>query len=182
MIKIRNMSFEYFDRVDEGNVTEMVNAIRGISFDAAPGDLVVVCGRNGSGKSTFARILNRILVPIEGNTEIFGMDASDEENKYKIRSKVGMVFQNPDDQFVGSVVEEEVAFGAENLAVPEKQLKSRVEKALRSVGLEPSEFSERGLEELAGGEKQKVAVAGILAMGTECIVLDEATAMLDLAS
>ena len=176
------MSFEYFDRDDEGNLTEMVNAIRGISFDASPGDLVVVCGRNGSGKSTFARILNRILVPIEGNTEIFGMDASDEDNKYKIRSKVGMVFQNPDDQFVGSVVEEEVAFGAENLAVPEKQLKSRVEKALRSVGLEPSEFSERGIEELSGGEKQKVAVAGILAMGTECVVLDEATAMLDLAS
>ena len=176
------MAFEYFDRDEEGNLTEMVNAIRGISFDAAPGDLVVVAGRNGSGKSTFARILNRLLVPIEGKTEIFGLDASDEENKYKIRTKVGMVFQNPDDQFVGSIVEEEVAFGAENLSVPEKKLRKRVEAALDAVGLEAKGFAKRRLEELSGGEKQKVAVAGILAMGTECIVLDEATAMLDRVS
>ena len=173
------MAFEYFDRDDEGNLTEMVNAIRGISFNAAPGDLVVVAGRNGSGKSTFARILNRLLVPIEGRTEIFGMDASEEENKYRIRSKVGMVFQNPDDQFVGSIVEEEVAFGAENLSMPEGKLKMRVEQALKDVGLAPAEFGGRRLEELSGGEKQKVAVAGILAMGTECVVLDEATSMLD---
>ena len=182
MIKIRDMAFEYFDRDEEGNLTEMVNAIRGISFDAAPGDFVVVAGRNGSGKSTFARILNRLLVPIEGKTEIFGFDASEEKNIYEIRKIVGMVFQNPEEQFVGSIVEEEVAFGAENLGLPEKGLKKRVDKALAAVGLEASEYAMRGIDELSGGEKQKVAIAGILAMGTKCMVLDESTAMLDGAS
>lgn len=175
MIKIRNLTFEYFDRDDEGNLTEMVNAIRGINFDAGEGEFIVVAGVNGSGKSTFAKILNRLLLPIEGTVLIGGLDAMQEENIIPIRKMVGMVFQNPDDQLIGSVVEEDVAFGAENIGVPHKELLKRVEDALAQVGLSAS----MRIEELSGGGKQKVAIAGVLAMKPRCIVLDEATSMLD---
>ena len=175
MIKIRNLTFEYFDRDDEGNLTEMVNAIRGINFDAGEGEFIVVAGVNGSGKSTFAKILNRLLLPIEGTVLIGGLDAMQEENIIPIRKMVGMVFQNPDDQLIGSVVEEDVAFGAENIGVPHKELVKRVEDALAQVGLSAS----MRIEELSGGGKQKVAIAGVLAMKPRCIVLDEATSMLD---
>ena len=173
MIKIRNLTFEYFDRDDEGNLTEMVNAIRGINFDAGEGEFIVVAGVNGSGKSTFAKILNRLLLPIEGTVLIGGLDAMQEENIIPIRKMVGMVFQNPDDQLIGSVVD--VAFGAENIGVPHKELVKRVEDALAQVGLSAS----MRIEELSGGGKQKVAIAGVLAMKPRCIVLDEATSMLD---
>lgn len=129
MIKIRDLTFEYFERDDDGNLTEMVNAIRGINFDADKGEFIVVAGVNGSGKSTFARILNRLLLPIEGSVLIGGIDAMREENIIPIRKLVGMVFQNPDDQLIGSVVEEDVAFGAENIGVPHKELVKRVEDA-----------------------------------------------------
>ena len=175
MIKIRDLTFEYFDRDDEGNLTEMVNAIRGINFDAEKGEFIVVAGVNGSGKSTFAKILNRLLLPIEGTVLIGGLDAMQEENIIPIRKMVGMVFQNPDDQLIGSVVEEDVAFGAENIGVPHKELVKRVEDALAQVGLSAS----MRIEELSGGGKQKVAIAGVLAMKPRCIVLDEATSMLD---
>lgn len=175
MIKIRNLTFEYFDRDDEGNLTEMVNAIRGINFDAGEGEFIVVAGVNGGGKSTFAKILNRLLLPIEGTVLIGGFDAMQEENIIPIRKMVGMVFQNPDDQLIGSVVEEDVAFGAENIGVPHKELVKRVEDALAQVGLSAS----MRIEELSGGGKQKVAIAGVLAMKPRCIVLDEATSMLD---
>lgn len=175
MIKIRDLTFEYFDRDDEGNLTEMVNAIRGINFDADKGEFIVVAGVNGSGKSTFAKILNRLLLPIEGTVLIGGLDAMQEENIIPIRKMVGMVFQNPDDQLIGSVVEEDVAFGAENIGVPHKELVKRVEDALAQVGLSAS----MRIEELSGGGKQKVAIAGVLAMKPRCIVLDEATSMLD---
>lgn len=175
MIKIRDLTFEYFDRDDEGNLTEMVNAIRGINFDAREGEFIVVAGVNGSGKSTFAKILNRLLLPIEGTVLIGGLDALQEENIIPIRKMVGMVFQNPDDQLIGSVVEEDVAFGAENIGVPHKELVKRVEDALAQVGLAAS----MRIEELSGGGKQKVAIAGVLAMKPRCIVLDEATSMLD---
>ena len=175
MIKIRNLTFEYFDRDDEGNLTEMVNAIRGINFDAGEGEFIVVAGVNGSGKSTFAKILNRLLLPIEGTVLIGGLDAMQEENIIPIRKMVGMVFQNPDDQLIGSVVEEDVAFGAENIGVPHKELVKRVEDALAQVGLSAS----MRIEEISGGGKQKVAIAGVLAMKPRCIVLDEATSMLD---
>ena len=175
MIKIRNLTFEYFDRDDEGNLTEMVNAIRGINFDAGEGEFIVVAGVNGSGKSTFAKILNRLLLPIEGTVLIGGLDAMQAENIIPIRKMVGMVFQNPDDQLIGSVVEEDVAFGAENIGVPHKELVKRVEDALAQVGLSAS----MRIEELSGGGKQKVAIAGVLAMKPRCIVLDEATSMLD---
>lgn len=175
MIKIRDLTFEYFDRDEEGNLTEMINAIRGINFDADEGEFIVVAGVNGSGKSTFAKILNRLLLPIEGTVLIGGLDAMQEENIIPIRKMVGMVFQNPDDQLIGSVVEEDVAFGAENIGVPHKELVKRVEDALAQVGLAAS----MRIEELSGGGKQKVAIAGVLAMKPRCIVLDEATSMLD---
>lgn len=175
MIKIRDLTFEYFDRDEEGNLTEMVNAIRGINFDAEKGEFIVVAGVNGSGKSTFAKILNRLLLPIEGTVLIGGLDAMQEENIIPIRKMVGMVFQNPDDQLIGSVVEEDVAFGAENIGVPHKELVKRVEDALAQVGL----LASMRIEELSGGGKQKVAIAGVLAMKPRCIVLDEATSMLD---
>ncbi len=178
MIKIRDLAFEYFDRDEEGNLTDMINAIRGINFDARKGEFIGVCGKNGSGKSTFARILNRLLVPIEGTVVIGGRDALDEDNILDIRKAVGMVFQNPDDQLIGSVVSEDVAFGAENLGVAQEELWDRVITAVEQAGLVT--YSEnRRINELSGGEKQKVAIAGVLAMKPQCIVLDESTSMLD---
>lgn len=193
MIKIRDLAFEYFDRDEEGNLTEMIQAIRGIPFDAKKGDFIAVAGKNGSGKSTFAKILNRLLVPVEGTVLIGGRDAMDEENAMEIRKMVGMVFQSPDDQLIGSVVAEDVAFGAENIGVPQHRLWERVLNAIAQAGLavyEPKASREekkqsllqtanRRINELSGGEKQKTAIAGVLAMQPDCIVLDEATSMLD---
>ncbi len=183
MIKIRDLAFEYFERDEEGNLTDMINAIRGINFDAKKGEFIGVCGENGSGKSTFARILNRLLVPVDGTVVIGGKDALDEDNILDIRRDVGMVFQNPDDQLIGSIVSEDVAFGAENLGVNEEELWDRVITAINQAGLstfkEASDFAGRRINELSGGEKQKVAIAGVLAMKPQCIVFDESTSMLD---
>ncbi len=180
MIKVHNMEFEYFDRDAEGNLTEMIGAIRGIHFDAEKGAFVALCGRNGSGKSTFAKVVNRLLVPVEGTVEVDGLDALDEENKFEVRRRVGMVFQNPENQIVGSVVREDCAFGAENFGISRDELVKRVDNALSLVGL--SHKADCRVEELSGGEKQKLAIAGALAMGTKCLILDEATSMLDEAS
>lgn len=184
MIKIRNLTFEYFERDQEGYLTDMINAIRGINFDAKKGQFIGVVGKNGSGKSTFAKVLNRLLVPIEGTIVIGNMDACDEANERAIRTKVGMVFQNPDDQIIGSVVSEDVAFGAENIGVPQHMLWERVFDSIEKAGLAAGavnvkNMADRRINELSGGEKQKVALAGVLAMKPECIVLDEATSMLD---
>ncbi|MDO5126565.1 MAG: energy-coupling factor transporter ATPase [Eubacteriales bacterium] len=177
MIQIKDLAFEYFDRDDDGNLTEMIRAIRGICFDAKKGDFIAIAGKNGSGKSTFAKILNRLLVPIEGTILIGGLDAMEEKNTIPIRKQVGMVFQNPDDQLIGSVVAEDVAFGAENLGVPGNDLWQRVTNAVEQAGLSIS--VDKRINELSGGERQKVAIAGVLAMQPSCIVLDEATSMLD---
>lgn len=191
MIKIRDMEFEYFDRDDEGNLTEMINAIRGINFDAKKGEFIAIVGRNGSGKSTFAKILNRLLVPIEGTVIIDGIDATDEDNILAVRKKVGMVFQNPDDQLIGSIVAEDVAFGAENIGVAHNKLWERVLDSIKRVGLsirradgktDEMEIAKKRINQLSGGEKQKVAIAGVLAMKPLCIVLDESTSMLDTES
>ncbi len=184
MIKIRDLAFEYFERDEEGYLTDMINAIRGINFDAKKGEIIGIVGKNGSGKSTFAKILNRLLLPIEGTVIIGGKDAMDEDNILDVRKTVGMVFQNPDDQLIGSIVAEDVAFGAENIGVPSYKLWKRVLTAIEQAGLtvygaKSKDVADRRINELSGGEKQKVALAGVLAMEPKCIVLDEATSMLD---
>ena len=155
MIKIRDLEFEYFDRDEEGNLTDMISAIRGIHFDVKKGDFIAVAGKNGSGKSTFAKILNRLLVAIDGTVIIGGMDAMQEENTLNIRKLVGMVFQNPDDQLFGSVVAEDVAFGAENIGVPEEELWERVMTAIEQAGLcmykaDAHSFADRRIQALSG--------------------------------
>ncbi len=195
MIKIRDLTFEYFDRDDAGHLTEMINAIRGINFDAEKGDFIAIAGKNGSGKSTFARILNRLVVPLEGTVLISGLDAMNEDNVIEIRKKVGMVFQNPDDQLIGSIVAEDIAFGAENIGVSPIKLWDQVISAVEMAGLvvydennkpnskkaaaDMKKMLYKRINDLSGGEKQKVALAGVLAMKPKCIVLDEATSMLD---
>ena len=180
MIKIKDLEFEYYERDEEENLTDMINAIRGINFDAAKGDFIAIAGRNGSGKSTFAKILNCLITPIDGTVLIGGIDAinGSDEDIFKIRKKVGMVFQNPDNQIIGSVVAEDVAFGAENIGIPSDKLWERVFDALSGAGL-GAKMADTKIDELSGGEKQKVAIAGVLAMKPSCIVLDEATSMLD---
>ena len=184
MIKIRDLAFEYFERDEEGYLTDMINAIRGINFDAKKGEIIGIVGKNGSGKSTFAKILNRLLLPIEGTVIIGGRDALEEENILDVRKTVGMVFQNPDDQLIGSIVAEDVAFGAENIGVPGYKLWKRVLSSIEQAGLtvygaKSKDVADRRINELSGGEKQKVALAGVLAVEPKCIVLDEATSMLD---
>ena len=180
MIKIKDLEFEYYERDEEENLTDMINAIRGINFDAKKGDFIAIAGKNGSGKSTFAKILNCLITPIDGTVLIGGIDAVNgtDEDIFKIRKKVGMVFQNPDNQIIGSIVAEDVAFGAENIGIPSDKLWERVFSALSDVGL-GAKMAYVRIDELSGGEKQKVAIAGVLAMKPSCIVLDEATSMLD---
>lgn len=172
MFSIRNVSHAYVDA--EGN---QGYALRDVSVDLHRGEFIAVIGSNGSGKSTLAKHLNVLLLPTEGSITVDGMDVTNEELLWDIRSRVGMVFQNPDNQIVAAVVEEDVAFGPENLGVPREELLRRVTAALQAVGME--EYRKHAPHMLSGGQKQRVAIAGVLAMQPECIVLDEPTAMLD---
>lgn len=177
MVKAENVAHEYFRRNEEGNIEEIVRALDGVSLNVKKGEFVAVLGANGSGKSTFARHLNAMLMPTEGTLWIDGMDTAGEGNELRVRRKTGMVFQNPDNQIVSNVVEEDVGFGPENLGVPTEEIWERVESALEGVGM--AKYRNVSPNRLSGGQKQRVAIAGILAMKPECIVLDEATAMLD---
>ena len=173
MIETSSLRFAY--PADEGG--QPVFALRGVDLKIEKGSFVVVLGHNGSGKSTLAKTFNAVLLPAGGKVYVEGMDTLDESLLLAIRQRVGMVFQNPDNQIVANVVEEDVAFGPENLGVPTAEIRRRVDDALAAVGME--QFARHAPHLLSGGQKQRIAIAGILAMEPECIVLDEATAMLD---
>jgi energy-coupling factor transport system ATP-binding protein len=173
---INALNVEFIYRTSEEEKTG-VKALSGINLNISKGQFVVIIGRNGSGKSTLARLFNALLLPTQGAVYVKGMDTRDEENLWVIRRTAGMVFQNPDNQIIGNTVEEDVAFGPENLGVPTEQIKERVYDALRIVGI--SEYAKNAPHLLSGGQKQRVGIAGILAMKPECIILDESTAMLD---
>ena len=177
LINIKNLTFEYFRRDAEGNIEEIVEAINDVSLDVQAGEFIAILGRNGSGKSTLAKHINALLLPGEGEVIVDGMDTLDEEVRLQIRRTAGMIFQNPDNQIIGNLVEEDVAFGPENLGVPTGDIGNRVNSALRLTGME--EYRNQSPNHLSGGQKQRVAIAGVLAMEPKCIIFDEATAMLD---
>ena len=172
IIKFDNVSFAY-ELEDEG----IVNAVNDFSLEVPEGQFFAVLGHNGCGKSTVAKLINGILVPNKGKVTVEGMDTSDEEKTVDIRKTVGMVFQNPDNQIVATIVEDDVAFGPENLGVEPSEIRKAVDSALKAVGM--YEFRKREPHRLSGGQKQRVAIAGVIAMNTKCIVMDEPTAMLD---
>ena len=173
IIKTGNLTFSY--PPDEGK--EPVQALKGVDLSIARGSFTVILGHNGSGKSTLAKHMNAVLLPVGGKVWVDGMDTSDEDLLLEVRRRVGMVFQNPDNQIVANVVEEDVAFGPENLGVPTEEIQRRVAAALKAVGME--DFTLHAPHHLSGGQKQRIAIAGIIAMEPACIVLDESTAMLD---
>lgn len=177
IIKAKELTFEYIRRNEDGAVEGVTTAINKVSFEVNKGDFVAILGHNGSGKSTLAKNINAILMPTEGTLWVKGYDTKEEENIWKIRQAAGMVFQNPDNQIIATIVEEDVGFGPENIGVPTKEIWERVEKSLRAVGM--LEYRHHSPNKLSGGQKQRVAIAGIMAMKPECIVLDEPTAMLD---
>ena len=174
-IELDDVTFSYLTDYDEHTVKNTV--INGISLEISRGEFVAVLGHNGSGKSTLAKMLNAINLPESGKVYVDGMDTSDENNLFDIRKRVGMVFQNPDNQIVATVVEEDVAFALENIGVEPTEIRRRVDEALKTVGM--YEYREHAPHKLSGGQKQRIAIAGVLAMKPECIVLDEPTAMLD---
>lgn len=177
IVEAKNLTFEYIRRDEEGNVEGITTAVDNVNIDIKAGDFVAVLGHNGSGKSTFAKHLNALVMPTEGTVYVDGMDTKDSGNTLSIRQTAGMVFQNPDNQIVGTLVDEEVGFGPENIGIPTEEIWERVEKSLKAV--EMYQFRSASPNKLSGGQKQRVAIAGIVAMKPKCIVLDEPTAMLD---
>ena len=177
MIRAEKLVFEYDKRDEEGNVIGSHRAIDGVDIDVPQGSFVAILGHNGSRKSTLAKHMNAILVPTGGTMWVDGRDTKDPNELWNIRQSAGMVFQNPDNQIIGTVVEEEVGFGPENLGVPTDEIWKRVENSLRAVGM--LERRKDSPNKLSGGQKQRVAIAGVIAMEPKCIVLDEPTAMLD---
>ena len=175
MIKFQNVTYKYNSIEDDKEVERY--AVKGIDLEVKKGEFLVVLGHNGSGKSTIAKHINALVQPSSGTVMVDGLDTSKEENLWDIRSKAGMVFQNPDNQLVATIVEEDVAFGPENLGIEPKEIRKRVDDSLERVGM--SEYKRHAPHLLSGGQKQRVAIAGVLAMKPECIVFDEPTAMLD---
>ena len=175
--KATKLIFDYITRDEEDNVEEVRRAINNLNIDITQSDFVAILGHNGSGKSTFAKHLNGILLPTEGTVYISDLDTANDETLLDLRKMVGMVFQNPDNQIIGNVVEEDVAFGPENIGIPTNDMWKRVDNALEAVGM--TAYRYKSPNKLSGGQKQRVAIAGIMAMKPKCIVLDEPTAMLD---
>ena len=177
IIQTNKLVFEYIRRDEEGNAEGITRAVDEVDLDIRQGEFVAILGHNGSGKSTLAKHINAILYPTEGTVLVDGKDTSENKNIWEIRQKAGMVFQNPDNQIIGQVVEEDVGFGPENMGVPTKEIWERVEESLKAVGM--YEFRKHSPNKLSGGQKQRVSIAGVIAMHPKCIILDEPTAMLD---
>ena len=177
IVETQDLVFEYIRRDEEGNVEGIHKAIDKVNIDVQEGDFVAILGHNGSGKSTLARHINALLTPTEGAVWVCGMDTTDDKKLWDIRQNAGMVFQNPDNQIIGTIVEEDVGFGPENLGVPTEDILKRVEYALNKVGM--AAYREYSPNKLSGGQKQRIAIAGVLAMKSACIIMDEPTSMLD---
>lgn len=177
MVQAMNLKFQYYKHNEEGEIEESFTALDDFTLNVKQGEFVVILGHNGSGKSTFAKHLNAILIPTEGILRVKGIDTKDASRVWDIRQTAGMVFQNPDNQIVATIVDEDIAFGPENLGVPPQEIRERVDKALGTV--EMTAYKHNSPNHLSGGQKQRVAIAGVLAMKPECIVFDEPTAMLD---
>ncbi|MDO4476138.1 MAG: energy-coupling factor transporter ATPase [Lachnospiraceae bacterium] len=177
IIKIKDMIYRYLKVDDEGNTQMEEPAVDGVDLEVQPGEFIAILGHNGSGKSTLAKHINAILTPTEGTVWVDGHDTKDVSKLWQIRKAAGMVFQNPDNQIIGTVVDEDVAFGPENMGMPTEKIRKRVEESLKAV--EMWEYRSHSPNKLSGGQKQRVAIAGVIAMHPKCIVLDEPTAMLD---
>lgn len=177
IIKARKLKYDYLKYDENGQASESSTAVEDVDLDIQPGQFISILGHNGSGKSTLAKHMNALLIPTEGTIWVDGMDTAMELELWKIRQKAGMVFQNPDNQIIGTVVEEDVGFGPENLGIPTEGIWSRVNKSLEAVGM--TAFRHRSPNKLSGGQKQRVAIAGVMAMQPKCIIMDEPTAMLD---
>lgn len=177
IIKSRKLKYDYLKYDENGQASESQTAVEDVDLDIQPGQFISILGHNGSGKSTLAKHMNALLIPTEGTIWVDGMDTAMEPELWKIRQKAGMVFQNPDNQIIGTVVEEDVGFGPENLGIPTEGIWSRVNKSLEAMGM--TAFRHRSPNKLSGGQKQRVAIAGVMAMQPKCIIMDEPTAMLD---
>ncbi len=177
MAAVKHLIHDYVTRDEEGNISGTVRAVDDVTLDAEPGQFIAVLGHNGSGKSTLAKHLNALLFPTEGEVLIDGMNTKDEDHLWDIRQEAGMVFQNPDNQIIGQIVEEDVGFGPENMGVPTSEIWQRVDEALTTVGMQA--YRKKSPNRLSGGQKQRVSIAGVIAMHPKCIIMDEPTAMLD---
>lgn len=177
MISIQKLIHDYFRQDEDGNVAEKVRAVDGVDLEVHAGEFIVILGHNGCGKSTLAKHINALLYPTEGEVWVDGMNTAKEENIWDVRQKAGMIFQNPDNQIIAQVVEEDVGFGPENMGIPTEKIWERVEESLKTVGM--YEFRKKSPGRLSGGQKQRVCIAGVMAMHPKCIIMDEPTAMLD---
>ncbi len=177
LINTTNLSFDYIKRDEDGNVEGIIRAVDDVNIEVKAGEFIAILGSNGSGKSTLAKHLNALLFPTEGSVWVDGKNTSDISSVWDIRKSAGMIFQNPDNQIIGQVVEEDVGFGPENMGIPTEEIWQRVEESLKSVGM--WEYRKSSPNRLSGGQKQRVSIAGVIAMHPKCIVMDEPTAMLD---